>query len=1317
MPIVKNEPRGFVGYPIIQPEVKPVSPPFSDTIRAAFEMESSVVNAVDLLTRPSYEEDRGFDLGKHLKDNNLWEDRDYYTAARSEAEARDIQARISAERKNREVLAQSGVAGIVTMIAAGALDPTIFLPLIGPYKGAKAVASGAGMALLGAGLQESVLFPAQETRTPGEVGFSVGASTVLGGILGGAFGMLKKSEFDKMAGDMVDFQREPTISPITPNIGESVAGAQKAYADAGGLAGGKAVTAFSRFGPITRGIEQADAPMPGGSPQIRAMTSEFGDAGLRREGAARGVAAAPGGTIESQQKTYATFLVRGINAIDEHYANYMFDNAPPTMFKNQRALISGMLSSSKMSKQEFREQVTQALWEGENYQGSKHVAELARKIDREVYKPIFEEAKAVGLFKNLPSELAGDMGYANRIYNDLAIQNNEEGFISKLANHFEKKLQLDFTQRLSKLKGVERREGELIEDVQRPADEVARLQQEFTAELENLEAKRPPALVAVEDKYAALRKQANKEKDPAKKKALLEQARAVRETGGLPLQLLKEDRAKIRRRLRNLSRSKVILAAKQEKKLQRIDRLEEVQVATMNRVARSARRFIEFLDKGSDREIAKGLKDLRNEFEDAVQTFDKGEAKIIKMGEEEGEDFGGLMALEDAQANRAAKATESLARLDALDEFDRAAWRTEVQDVINQTLEGASYVNNRRALRLERMRQQAARLDPALAEERLARIRSRGPERRADFIEAMRVRGAEDIDLDVGTAQFKQHARDVAIEVKDRILGSRDRVPISDIITAARGPELARVLDIPSVEIAEFLEKDIERLLRIYVRTFSADIPIARKFGSANAADAFKKISDEEDAVKQRIAETVDKDGKPLPPEVIAAKQKEVTAFYESHRDDLYGLMERIKGVRGIPQNPYSWGMRAYRVAQNLNVLRFMGKVTISSVSDPGQIVMKHGLINTFKDGFIPMITELKNIRISQREALSAGVANDPVTHARAHSMYDMVDELRHGNKAEKFLEYATSKMGILALFDYWTAAMKQITAGVVNVRLLDSLDTVVNAKGSPRRLQKAKEYLASVNVVGRDAEVIWEQVTNGVGGGKVNGRWMPQTEAWDTSREEVRNALRTYRSALVGEIDRTIVTPGLERPLMMDAGPLNRALFQFKSFGMSSTTKTFMAGLQQRDMAYVNGVMVSLALGTLSYYLWAVSTGGKAYTEMLNAGPDKWADEAISRSGLAAMFDEFQRIAQRVPLTQPYASFSGTRSSRREGGDLVEALLGPTFDLAQTGSSVLMGLDDPTEHTLHMARQLVPYQNMFWLSQILDKIEAGANLPERRTK
>jgi len=295
-------------------------------------------------------------------------------------------------------------------------------------------------------------------------------------------------------------------------------------------------------------------------------------------------------------------------------------------------------------------------------------------------------------------------------------------------------------------------------------------------------------------------------------------------------------------------------------------------------------------------------------------------------------------------------------------------------------------------------------------------------------------------------------------------------------------------------------------------------------------------------------------------------------------------------------------------------------------------------------------------------------------------------------------------------VFDYWTSAMKEISSGVALARMSDSIAMLMTGKGSTKELAEAREFLAAAGLDDKSVSGIWAEMNMPGGADDIRGVLMPNTANWQDP-----DLVRKFRSGLRQEVDNTIVTPGFEKPLWMDDTLLGKILGQFKSFAMASTTKTLLAGLQQRDAAFVTGTMISLAMGAFSYYLWAVTTGGKAYTEMLNADIDKWADEAISRSGGLAVFGEVQRIAENLPVVRDYATFSGARTSRNQGGDLIDAVLGPSFDALEKATNVIVNLDAPTQNTLHSLRLLAPLQNLFFLRRAFDLIEASAGLPETR--
>jgi hypothetical protein len=162
------------------------------------------------------------------------------------------------------------------------------------------------------------------------------------------------------------------------------------------------------------------------------------------------------------------------------------------------------------------------------------------------------------------------------------------------------------------------------------------------------------------------------------------------------------------------------------------------------------------------------------------------------------------------------------------------------------------------------------------------------------------------------------------------------------------------------------------------------------------------------------------------------------------------------------------------------------------------------------------------------------------------------------------------------------------------------------------------------------------------------------------------------------------------------------------------------MSGLQQPDMVFLQGAIFSIALGAISYYTWAVASGGKAYDEAMKLDTDKWLYEAVSRSGILSVLSEGQRIGEQIPGLNDWAIFGANETQSRRAGSLLGAVLGPSYDLAERLATIAQGLHDPTQSTVHQARTaLVPYQNVVYLRQLLDVLEenlsSSLGIPERR--
>lgn len=1309
---------------------------------AAFELENDVVNIYDLMTRPTRSPDPDFDIVPRLKQDGLWDNfRDNFIGVFNEADYNDTFARIQREERNKQIAAAAGPVGTLAMVLAGIVSPTVLLPFTGQSRGAIAIGKAIGWGFAGGLLQELPLQLAQETRTFEESALSVATSTVLGGVLGGAVVFADKA-LTKIA-DELDGRIIPGVS--RPSVSAASGGAEGVVRDArlrtGALGAEKVVGDQGPVGnflgsPVVQNLEMS-------SPLVRFRTAQLSDAGLDVEGVPRG------GTVENRVKVYEGQLAMSIKKLDEAYANYFFDRANSGFMRQLGANVQSLVArGDKLTKREFAEQVAIAMENGDQH-AIPQVAEVAQFARKNLIDPVFEKAAEAKLFKRLELnekgevEVKGDLTYLTRDYNVEAIGRRPDRFVAILQKHIEDTLQADFQAALEKVVKKQAKDKQLLTDMKRPFEEIEKLLAGFRKELKQMDEGRLGADAELDDLVANLRSRSrDKALTPEQRAAAKEELKQIENSDDPFFQERREKRKELRKRITNLNRAAAMWAKKQDGKLERINRLEELQFNSIDRAIRKGQKFFAKLEGMSDDEFDTQLSELLDQFEGLGKQFDRLEERIGEVAKDsdfiiEDEVAAGdaLAKAEFKQMGVAARMNRVAERIEQVDSTDREAVRLLLREEYDAMVAHAARLNARRAARAQRLREQAGALDPKIVEERIAELESTIPDRAASFRERWRERGAEgDIPLAPGVkAQFGSEAERLAREIMERIMGTNVRLTGFDVLYEARGPMLARMLDIPAEKLRDtdgvsFLERDVEKLWTKYIRTLAPDIEVTKAFGELDVESgrpiAFTEINEEEFNRAKALGEEMDAafaKKHPNPTDAQQAKYQEqrdkaMSKLHEEYnlgRKNLMAMLDRIRHTWGVPKDPAGFAARAARTIMNLNVLRFMGGTAVASIPDIAQPIMRYGAGRVFRDGYLPMISNFRALRATHRELQLAGASLDIILHSRAYQMWDVGDYMVRGSKFEKAIEWSSNKMGLLALFDVWTVAMKQVAGATAIAQTLD--DIAIIAQGGA--VSGATQRLARHGISGDMAMTIWNELQRAGGGEKIDGIWWPNTDAWQNAE-----AVMAFRAALVGQVNSTIITPGVERPLWSDANLGLRMISQFKSFAFSSTTKTLMAGLQKRDMAVVTGVMVSLALGALSYYIYAMTAGGAVQAKMEAALDDLngegwkvFADEAMARSGVFGALGLMQGALSEIPLSAPYVTFAGQRTSRRGGESVVESTLGPSFDMLTTAANVVAGMDDPTQSTVRQASNLLPLQNHFLLRQAFDKIAEATGLPEKR--
>jgi hypothetical protein len=541
----------------------------------------------------------------------------------------------------------------------------------------------------------------------------------------------------------------------------------------------------------------------------------------------------------------------------------------------------------------------------------------------------------------------------------------------------------------------------------------------------------------------------------------------------------------------------------------------------------------------------------------------------------------------------------------------------------------------------------------------------------------------------------RQDYESLAEEIAQRIQGSPDgRLPYDWKLgsgsptggvnnkgikgTALRGPLRNRVFQIDDEIVEEFLENDIETLGARYLQNVAGDIELVRKFGDVNMDDQLKNINSW--YAKKKNDESL-----------TPKQQEKLEKNRVSDNEDIAGMRDRIRGVYGFSEDNI-W-TRMMRSSRDLNYLRLLGGVTVSSLPDVSRVFMAEGFAKTFKSGLGPLIKNTKQFKEAASELKRYGVGTDAIMSGKSEIIADVGDYAQGGTAIERGLRSATSKFGKINFLDYWTAGMKQLHAVTMQTSIFDGLKKGVYDK-----------RLARLGIDEQSAKDMYEQVVKH--GKNKDGVWITNAKNWDRPDLE-----RMWGAAVRKESDRVILIPGQEKPLFMSR-EMGKTVGQFRSFILSATQRVFIAGLQNQDHNAVGGFASLVGMGMFTYYL-KQKIAGRDVTE----DPAVWVMEGIDRSGAVGIIGEVTNTMEKISGNsmglRPLLGIDAP-ASKQVARSVAESALGPTFgSLLSTSISAANAITsegEMTEADIRTLRRLIPLQNLFYLRHGLDEVQKASS-------
>ncbi len=498
----------------------------------------------------------------------------------------------------------------------------------------------------------------------------------------------------------------------------------------------------------------------------------------------------------------------------------------------------------------------------------------------------------------------------------------------------------------------------------------------------------------------------------------------------------------------------------------------------------------------------------------------------------------------------------------------------------------------------------------------------------------------------------------------------------ADVGTGVRNPKStkARVLDVTDNAARPWLSDDFVGTMEAYLRSMVPHIEMHRQFGSVTLEKEMQEISD---AYRVKMAAAGSDD---------AAKAKLVQQR-ESDITDLALMRDRVLGQAGPRNNESVAVVRMAQIARGINYMRSLGGQIFSAIPDLGRVIARYGMTNTVqRTAQFVLSSNLRNMAKTDMQRM--GTALDVVLHTREHSLEGAGDMINTGDKLNRMVQNGTARFTKYSMIAHWDASIRLISAQLEQ----DAIARLVKGD-SVSAFEKAK--LAAHGIGDEELAAIREQWnTHGSNEGGLN---RARTELWTDkdAASKVEQAVQRAASSnafFIGKGD----VPGFADT------QFGKFMFQFKGFVMGSVERLALPlaqGLAHGDVKAANGLAMMLSLGGLRYYLKEKAAGREP-----DLSPANMSSEMLQGSGVLAFLpDMFDPVAAIAHLP---------RFSKFKDHGWAETLGGPTFGEVDTLGHVMSSMlgADMKAQDMHKLRQLLPYQNMFYLNRLFNMAEGEAS-------
>jgi hypothetical protein len=311
-------------------------------------------------------------------------------------------------------------------------------------------------------------------------------------------------------------------------------------------------------------------------------------------------------------------------------------------------------------------------------------------------------------------------------------------------------------------------------------------------------------------------------------------------------------------------------------------------------------------------------------------------------------------------------------------------------------------------------------------------------------------------------------------------------------------------------------------------------------------------------------------------------------------------------------------------------------------------------------------------------------------------------------NTAQKVMAKMRRGFVTATMINWWNTRLKVIAGTQGMFRTIRYLEDVF--EHGRKMTGRERDFLRTNGINDEMATRIWGQLKRWRRSESIDGSggkvfWWANTRQWQD-----KEAARALKEMVTQIADSAVVTPGvIDLPDAFDTR-LGSFFFQFKTFGVSATNRTLLAGVTRNDANFYMGMVMLLGLGHMVDVAKALISGREIDWD--NTG--ELAVNAIDRSGLLGIFTEANAILERATLGKAGLSplFGSAGVRRYSDRDLVDALLGPSVGTLERGRRIIgMPFQERiTQGDVTALRRILPWNQIFYVQTLLDRV-AGPSI------